>query len=111
MNNDKIIVDFMQIENVVIANVVNTPADIIGEGTIIEDEWFTIKSVNYRELNARALYLHGAMDNEKSRFASHAYEDDKEAKNAIEAFKSLIAIYNSQRGKRALEKIAWERAE
>lgn len=111
MENEKIIVGFMQIKNVVIANVVNTPVDTIGSGTIIEDEWFCIKSVNYRDLNSLALYLHGKTDNNHPRLVAHAYENVEEAKNAIEGFKSLIAIYNSQLSERAGVNFAWERAE
>lgn len=111
MNNNKIIVDFIQIENVVIVNVINTPPDIIGGGVVIEDEWLAIKSVNYRDLNSVSLYLHGKTDNDQPRLAAHAYENAKDAKDAIEGFKNLIAIYNSQLSNRTDATFVWERAE
>ena len=113
MKSEKIVVDFTRIENIVIANVVNTPADIIGKGMIIENERFVIESIHFRDLNNITLFLHGSkdVDDDQLHLVAHTYKNAKEAKDAIEGFKNLITEFNSKRGENAVTNLKWERAE
>ena len=79
----------------------------------MEDERSAIKSVNYRDLDDIVLYLHGNVDvdNDQLHLVAHAFENTKEAKDAIERFKNLITEFNSRRGNSAVADLKWERVE
>ena len=108
MESNKIVVDFIRVENVLIAKLVELPRKLWGTGKIISDGKYSIKSIGYTEITPVALYLGGTC--EKCGTVSFTFTDEIEAEKALENFKHLIHEYNS-----CCEKddttIAWERAE
>ena len=115
MESNKIIVDFMRVENVLIAKLVEFPTDLCGRSIIIEDGEYSISSTAYTEISRYCLFLSGVA-RRKEVLAAHAYKDEVEAKKALEHFKLLIREYNSSDGKSdtPMEEglsIKWERAE
>nr|DAF33053.1 MAG TPA: Protein of unknown function (DUF2786) [Caudoviricetes sp.] len=112
MNNDKIIVDLAQVQNIVIAHIVNTPKKDIGKGTIIKGGGFAIRSIYYKALYRDSLYLSGIHDELSVPLVSCEFDSPKEAEEAIKKIKKLIAKYNSSEiSDKTTFDIAWERAE
>ena len=108
MENNKIVVDFIRVENVLIAKLIELPRKLWGIGKIIDDGKYSIRSVTYTEITPAILFLGGKR--EEHDIVSFAFKDEIGAKTALENFKHLIHKYNS-----CCEKddttIAWERAE
>ena len=96
MENNKIVVDFTRIENVLIAKLVEFPEDLRGRSIIIEGGGYSISSMAYTGISRYCLFLSG-MAGRKEVLAAHAYKDEIEAKKALENFKLLIREYNSYR--------------
>lgn len=60
MNKNKIIVDFMRVDNVLIAKIINTPKCLIGKAPIITSkEAYDLKSCCCPKLRRYSLYLDG----------------------------------------------------
>ena len=115
MENNKIVVDFMRVENVLIAKLVEFPKDLCGRSIIIENGDYSISSLAYTDISTNCLFLSGVAGREEV-LAAHAYKDEIKAKKALENFKLLIRKYNSYYEKAdTLMKeglsIKWERAE
>lgn len=115
MKIEKIIVDFMRVENVLIAKLVELPKDLCGRSIIIENGGYSISSMAYTGISRYCLFLSGVVGR-KEVLAAHAYEDEIEAKKALENFKLLIHEYNSRCEKadttmKESLSIKWERAE
>lgn len=115
MKKEKIIVDFTRVENILIAKLVEFPEDLRGGGIIIEGGDYALASIAYTALSRYALYLSGVCGR-KEVLASYKYENENEAKKALENFKLLIRKYNSSYEKAdvVIKKdllIKWERVE
>ena len=114
MKKEKIIVDFIRVENVLIAKLVELPRKLWGAGIIIEGGRYSLRSYHYTEISLNTLFLGGIREEHNT--VSFAFRDEIEAKIALENFKLLIRKYNS-RGEQAdttMEEgllIKWERAE
>ena len=108
MKIEKIIVDFMRVENVLIAKLIELPRKLWGIGKIIDDGKYSIYSRFHTEITPTALFLGGIREEHDA--VSFTFKNEIEAKTALENFKHLIHKYNS-----CCEKddttIAWERAE
>ena len=108
MKIEKIIVDFIRVENVLIAKLIELPRKLWGIGKITDDGKYSIQSYFYTEITPVALFLGGTREEHGT--ASFTFKDEIEAKTALENFKHLIHKYNS-----CCEKddttLAWERAE
>lgn len=93
MGNNKIIVDFTRVKNVLIAEIVNIPRALIGTGLIIAEESYEIRSVNYAMITSKTLYLTGKSD-DVIHAMSYDYGTDEEAQKALDKFSELIREYN-----------------
>lgn len=113
MENEKIIVHFARIKNVLIADIVNMPKDLIGSGKIIDDERYEIASVSYAALTSKVLYLTGNLDYNEGYYLSYNYDTEGEAQAALECFSELIEHYNNAKAKVNIRAgvINWRRAE
>lgn len=112
MENNKIIVHFVRIKNVLIADIVNTPKELVGSGEIVSNERYEIASVSYALLTSKILYLTGSLDY-NDHLLAHDYDTESEAQAALEGYTKLISKYNeriSSTGVRA-GLINWRRAE
>lgn len=115
MKMKRIVVDFTRIENVLIAKLVEFPEDLRGSSIIIEGGDYAISSIAYTAVSRHTLYLSG-VSKTKEALAAYTYEDEIEAKKALENFKLLIREYNSRCEKADTTmkedlSIKWERAE
>lgn len=108
MNKEKIIVDFMRVENVLIAKLIEMPRKLWGSGKIIGEGKYSIRSVGYTQITPVTLYLGGTC--EGCGTVSFTFKDEIGAKTALEKFKHLIHQYNS-RCEKDDTTIAWERVE
>ena len=95
MESNKIIVDFMRVENVLIAKLIEFPKELRGEGVIIENDFYSIRSVAHSEMTPTALYLSGSSKAEEILF-SYTFPNVDEAKEAVKNWKQLIRKYNSR---------------
>ena len=111
MGNNKIIVDFTRVKNVLIARIINMPNELVGSGKIVSNEHYEIASVSYAILTSKVLYLTGSLDYNDG-YLSYSYDTEREAQEALECYSELISKYNkgvSSTDVRA--SVAWERAE
>ena len=108
MESNKIVVDFIRVENVLIAKLIELPRKLWGIGTIIDDGKYSIQSHFHTEITPVALFLGGIREEHDAE--SFTFKNEIEANTALENFKRLIHKYNS-----CCENddttIAWERAE
>ena len=114
MKREKIIVDFIRVENILIAKLIELPIELRGKGKIIDGGSYSLRSVSYTEITPNILFLSGTQ--EVNDTVSFTFTDEIAAKKALENFKLLITKYNSRRKKAdtTMEKdlpIKWERAE
>lgn len=113
MENNKIIVHFTRVKNVLIADIVNMPKELVGSGEIASNECYEIASVSYALLTSKVLYLTGSLDYNNDQYLSYNYDTEGEAQAALEGYTELISKYNkriSSAGVRA-GLINWRRAE
>ena len=113
MESNKIVVHFARIKNVLIADIVNMPKELVGSGEIVSNERYEIASVSYAVLTSKVLYLTGSLDDNNDYYLSYNYDTEGEAQAALECFSELIIKYNksiSSTGVRA-GVINWRRAE
>lgn len=113
MESNKIVVDFTRIKNVLIADIVNMPKELVGSGEIVSNERYEIASVSYALLTSKVLYLTGSLDYNNDCYLSYNYDTEVEAQEALECYTELISKYNkriSSTGVRA-GLINWGRAE
>lgn len=108
MKIEKIVVDFIRVENSLIARLIELPRKLWGIGKIIDDGKYSIRSVTYTEITPTILFLGGKREEHDT--VSFAFKDEISAKTALENFKHLIHKYNSCYEKDDTT-IAWERAE
>ena len=108
MESNKIVVDFIRVENVLIAKLIELPRKLWGSGKIIKDGEYSIQSVRYTEITPVTLFLGG--NREEHDTVSFAFKDEISAKKALENFKHLIHEYNSRYEKDDTT-IEWERVE
>ena len=108
MKSNKIVVDFIRVENILIAKLIELPRKLWGIGKIIEDGEYSIRSITYTEITPDILFLGG--NREEHDTVSFAFKDEITAKKALENFKHLIREYNSRHEKDG-RTIEWERAE
>lgn len=94
MENNKIIVHFARIKNVLIADIVNMPKELVGSGEIAINERYEIASVSYAVLTSNVLYLTGNLDYNNDRYLSYGYDTEGEAQAALEGYTELISKYN-----------------
>lgn len=113
MENEKIIVHFARIKNVLIADIVNMPKDLIGSGKIIGNERYEIASVSYAVLTCKVLYLTGNLDYNEGNYLSYNYDTEGDAQVALECYSELIEQYNKVKSKVKIRAGAlnWRRAE
>lgn len=109
MNNNKIVVDFARVKNILIAEIINIPAPLKGVGTIITNEGYKISSMHYAMIAGKTLYLTGLSD-DSTRPMSYDYATDEEAQRAIDMFSGLIREYNETHNE-GNESSIWRRAE
>ena len=108
---NKIVVHFARIKNVLIADIVNIPKELVGSGEILSNERFEIASVSYALRTSKVLYLTGRLDCNNG-YLSYSYDTEGEAQAALEGYTELISKYNkgvSSTDVRA--SVTWERAE
>ena len=114
MKIEKIIVDFMRVENVLIAKLIEFPKELRGEGAIEENDFYSIRSVDHSEMTPTVLYLSGR-DKVGEILFSYTFPNVDEAKEAVKNWKQLIRKYNSRlktdEGNKDSTSLAWERAE
>ena len=111
MENNKIVVDFARVKNILIAKIINMPKELVGSGEIVSNEHYEIASVSYALLTSKVLYLTGRLDYNDG-YLSYSYDTEREAQEALECYSELISKYNkgvSSTDVRA--SVAWERAE
>ena len=117
MGSNKIVVHFARIKNVLIADIVNMPKELVGSGEIVSNERYEIASVSYALLTINVLYLTGSLDYNNDCYLSYNYDTEGEAQEALECFSELIIKYNKSilsTGDRASvewERVEWERVE
>ena len=108
MNKNKIIVDFMRVDNVLIAKIINTPKCLIGKDPIITSkEVYDLKSCSCPELRKYSLYLDGTNE-EAIRTVAYAYNSIEDAKEVMKIFISLIDDYNSKVEVASPSKTKWD---
>lgn len=95
MSKDKIIVDFVRVEHILIAKITNTPDELRGGGEIIRSADYTIYSRNFPEIFECALYLHGSEAKRDNKVVLFEYSSAACAERAMDNFISLIEDYNS----------------
>lgn len=108
MGSNKIVVDFIRVENILIAKLIELPRKLQGIGRIIDNGEYSIRSVACTEITPTALFLGG--EREEHDAVPFAFKDEIAAKTALENFKHLIHEYNSRHEKDGTT-IEWERAE
>ena len=111
MESNKIVVHFARIKNVLIADIINMPKELVGSGEIDSNERYEIASVSYALLTSKVLYLTGRLDYNDG-YLSYSYDTEREAQEALECYSELISKYNkgvSSTDVRA--SVVWERAE
>lgn len=113
MENNKIVVHFARIKNVLIADIVKMPKELVGSGEIISNERYEIASVSYAVLTSKVLYLTGSLDYNNGGYLSYNYDTEREAQEALECFSELIIKYNKSISTTGVNAgvIKWERAE
>ena len=94
MESNKIVVDFARIKNVLIADIVNMPKELVGSGEIISNERYEIASVSYAMLESKVLYLTGSLDYNNDYYLSYNYDTEGEAQAALDGYMELITKYN-----------------
>lgn len=112
MESNKIIVNFARVKNVLIADIVNTPKELVGKGEIVGNERYKVASEYVAALTNGTLYLTGSSD-DNSGYLSCDYGTEGEAQAALECYSELINKYNkgiSSTGVRA-GVLNWRRAE
>lgn len=113
MESNKIIVHLARVKNILIADIVNMPKELVGSGKIAGNERYEVASVSYAELTSKVLYLTGSLDYNNGYYLSYNYDTEDEAQAALESYSELISKYNkdaSSTGVRA-GVINWRRAE
>lgn len=113
MESNKIVVHFARIKNVLIADIVNMPKELVGSGKIVGNERYEVASVSYAALTSKVLYLTGSLDYNNGYYLSYNYDTEGEAQAALECYSELISKYNksiSATGVRA-GVLNWRRAE
>lgn len=108
MESNKIVVDFIRVENILIAKLIELPRKLWGIGKIIDNGKYSIQSQFHSDITPHALFLGGIREEHDA--VSFAFKNEIEAKTALENFKHLIHKYNSC-GEKDDTTIAWERAE
>lgn len=113
MENEKIIVHFALVKNVLIADIVNMPKDLIGKNMIISNELYSIRSVAYASMGFHNLFLTGTFDKDSGHYVSYCYDTEEQAQAALENYSELIAEYNKRVVKYSIRAgvINWRRAE
>ena len=109
MENNKIVVDFARVKNILIADVKNFPTALKGVGVIIADEGYKIGSAQYAMITDKALYLTGLFD-DSTRLMSYDYYTDEKAQRALDKFSDLIRKYNKTHNA-GNESVIWRRVE
>ena len=112
MKNNKIVVHFARIKNVLIADIVNMPKELVGSGEIISNESYEIASLSYAVLTSKVLYLTGSLDY-NGYYLSYNYDTEGEAQAALEGYTELIMKYNKSISSTDVNAgvINWRRAE
>lgn len=95
MSKDKIIVDFVMVEHILIAKIINTPDELRGGWEIIRSADYAIYSRNFPEIFECALYLHGSEAKRDNKVVLFEYSSAACAERAMDNFISLIEDYNS----------------
>ena len=113
MKKEKIIVDFTRFKNVLIADIVNIPKELVGSGEIVSNEYYEIASQGYAVLTDKVLYLTGSSDYIDGYYLSYNYDTETEAQAALEGFSELITKYNKSISSTGVNAgvINWRRAE
>lgn len=113
MENNKIIVHFARVKNVLIADIVNMPKELVGSGKIVGNERYEVASVAYATLTSKVLYLTGKMDDNNDYYLSYNYDTEGEAQAALECFSELINQYNNSKQSTSVRAgvLNWRRAE
>ena len=113
MESNKIIVDFMRVENVLIAKIINMPNELVGSGKIVGNGRYEIASVYYAMITSKVLYLTGSLDYNNDCYLSYNYDTQREAQAALECYSELISKYNKSISSTDINAgdIKWERAE
>lgn len=113
MENNKIIVHFARIKNVLIADIVNMPKELVGSGEIVSNERYEIASVSYAALTSNVLYLTGSLSYNNGYYLSYNYDTEGEAQAALESYTELIIKYNKSVSSTGVKAgvINWRRAE
>lgn len=96
MESNKIIVNFARVKNILIADIVNMPKELVNSGTIISNERYSVVSVSYAEIKGKTLYLTGSHDYRTDNYSSYSYNTEDEAQAALEGFSALITEYNKR---------------
>ena len=114
MENNKIIVTFARVDNVVIGKLDEFPRELCGKGVIITNGGYSIRSVSYSDMTSDILYLSGSFMRKENLFA-HAFPTAYMAREALKNWKQLIREYNSRAETVEHDEdtisVAWERAE
>lgn len=113
MESNKIVVEFAIVGNVVIGKLDEFPKELRGKGVVVENEFYSIRSVEHSEMTPTALYLSGRSKVGEILF-SYTFPNVDEAKEAVKNWKQLIRKYNSrfktdERSEDSI--IEWERVE
>ena len=113
MKSNKIVVHFARIKNVLIADIVSMPKELVGSGEIISNERYEIASVSYALLTSKVLYLTGSLDYNNGYYLSYNYDTEGEAQAALEGYTELIMKYNKSISSTNVNAgvINWRRAE
>ena len=113
MESNKIVVHFARIKNVLIADIVNMPKELVGSGEILSNERYEILSVSYAVLTSKVLYLTGSLDYNNGHYLSYNYDTEGEAQAALEGYTELIMKYNKSISSTDVNAgvIKWERVE
>ncbi len=113
MKAKRIVVDFTRIKNVLIADIVNMPKELVGSGEIVSNERYEIASVSYALLTSKVLYLTGSLDYNNDYYLSYNYDTEGEAQEALEGYTELIMKYNKSISSTNVNAgdINWRRAE
>ena len=108
MKSNKIVVDFIRVENFLIAKLIELPIKLWGSGKIIDNGKYSIQSRFHTEITPFVLFLSGIKGDYDT--VSYTFKDEIDAKKALENFKHLIREYNS-RCEEDDTIIDWERVE
>ena len=113
MESNKIVVHFARIKNVLIADIINMPKELVGSGEILSNERYEIASVSYAVLTSKVLYLTGSLDYNNGCYLSYNYDTEGEAQAALEGYTELIMKYNKSISSTDVNAgdINWRRAE